>query len=128
MLIIISFWICFGIFALLLILNSDFLEDKLRGLLAFFALTQTMFIIGSLVLGQSILEKFGANQFVEWFIALLITAFALWEGIFVGLRKTIKDIFRKMELIEEETNILPKIQDDTKNLVEGIKFIKRNKK
>jgi len=122
MIIIISFWITFGIFILLTIINSDFLEDRLRGLLAFFVLLQTILIIGATILGETIF-----NTSFELLLGYTVTAYALWRGLLSGFQKDSREVSRKIELLEDETNVLPKIRDDTQTIVESIKVLKRKK-
>jgi len=113
MILIIAFWICFGIFILLNLINSNFLERSLRGLLIFFSLVQVFLIISATILNETIFH----TEF-ELLLGYLATSYSLWKGIFSSLKSDSNEIFRKLELIEDQTNDIPKLQDDFNDLLQ----------
>ena len=133
MVIIITFWILFGLLLIFAIFakHSVFLKDVFRNILALISIIQTLLLLTAIILQQSLLTTIPGctiNAETEWFIAILISGFALWKVVFVNQKSKINEVYKKTETLEEQTNVVPKMEEELKELVETIRYTKRRKK
>jgi hypothetical protein len=125
MIFIIAFWVSFAIFLILILINSDFLEEYLQGLMTFFALLQIFFAFASIITNDYLIAKAGFNPQIEWGVLLILSALSIWRGFFRSIKMKNQDISTKLELIQDDTNTIKKIDENIRDIFETCKITRK---